>query len=251
MAFQLNQMIPGLNLDVGIKIPFEITDRDNTQWVSWMGNESFGSFGIAKFEWMNTKSVWGKQTAQRNYSFSAGLVYQMDIGDVKNALTINTRLDTKFGGSYTTRYLTSNATDFQAMNTEIRNPMELDFHIWPEYNLGFIIVGFDLGYIHQGAHTQKVPAINVNGTLNYPYFFGDTVNRVPEEITFDGKKQLTGKLTDGWSGGGRFGFGFYARKNLAPNTFFRGGIAYTQATKVDGIREKGAVTIPIGFEARF
>jgi hypothetical protein len=185
-AFALTA-VPGLTLDIGGKVPLPIKgDAVKT----WNGTD---------FKWEDTTKTDDKSTLQLPYQVSAGASYKAD------ALTLTGRVDAKVGGSFDTGVDGSKPIEVGP---------EVNFHLFPTYDIGIVVLGLDFGLAWYGAITQD----------------GDTYR--------------------GMDGGIQAGGGIYAQKTWGGATI-RGGLAYSAATEVNGTKEDGVFTIPLTFEYNF
>jgi hypothetical protein len=210
VAFQLT-MVQGLNLDVGFKYFIPI----DASWAGeWVREIAKGSTFEPWYKWTNNPAnTW---EATRNMEASIGAVYVMD------DITINFHGNGRFGGSFTTNDNKLDPT--LADPITINFPLELNFHLWPEYNLGFATMGLDIGFGYYGAYTV-----------------GDT----------DDVYKSTGKDETGWHGGMRMGFGVYVKKVLATNNTIQAGLAFSLGGVVNGVQEDTIFTVPVTFASRF
>jgi hypothetical protein len=194
-AFALTA-IEGLTLDIGGKVPLPVKADSVDTWT-----------GSPKYEW---KAGTGDWTAQAPYQVSVGASYK-----ASDALTIVGRVDGKFGGSY----------DIGTSGSEpIKFGPEINFHLFPTYNLGPVVLGLDFGLAWYGSYTYDGDVI---GSSDAP------LAGIPE-----------------LNGGIRAGGGLYVQKTWGGSTI-RGGLAYKAGTKVNGVQEDAIFTVPIVFEYAF
>ncbi|MDR1174916.1 MAG: hypothetical protein LBK83_05540 [Treponema sp.] len=186
--------VEGLTLDIGGKVPLPIKASSQKSW------------NTTDLEW---KKVPGDWEAQAPYQVSVGVSYVLD------ALTINGRVDTKFAGSYDTGAPNSDPVKFGP---------EVNFHLFPTYDLGIMVVGLDFGLAWYGETTEDGDAI----------FLPARAGGVAREA----------------DGGVRVGGGLYAQKSWGDCTI-RGGLAVKAGTEVNGVKEDAIFTIPIVFEYSF
>ena len=134
-AFAVDGPIPGLLLDIGGKVPLPVNGNSVVTW------------GGADDGWVNLNpgtvyDEWSKLDLQEKYTASIGFRYRMTVGDIKDDFEFMGRIDTKFGGYV--KY------DGDVVGETDKKTFELNAHIWPSYNLGFAIIGFDFGiYMNQ------------------------------------------------------------------------------------------------------
>jgi hypothetical protein len=194
-AFALTA-VQGLTLDIGGKIPLPLNlDSVNT----WNAIDY-------TWEYMGTDT---DAKAQAPYQVSLGAIYKAD------ALTITGRVDAKFGGSY---------DDGVSGSEPIKLGPEVNFHLFPTYDIGIVVLGLDFGLAWYGSTTYD----------------GDVI----------GSSDLPGFADRELNGGVRVGGGLYVQKTWGSCTI-RGGLAYSAATEVNGIKEDGVFTIPVVFEYSF
>ena len=221
-AFALT-MVDGLVVDLGFKYHLPVKSDQVGAWVTdiWEG----GSF-TTEYKWANYNDRLNQWEAKPSFGLSVGAIYNM------KPIVINTRIDTKFAGSF--EETMRNGQTHNVLG-KVDFPFELNFRVWPTYDLGFIIVGLDLGI----GYYRKFE--DGNGT------FGKTTRIV----SVDGST-ATGVDFDGWDGGVRFGIGAFVRKNFgAGNNFLQGGLAFSNGAKINGIKENTTFSIPIYFHASF
>jgi hypothetical protein len=197
-AFALTA-VEGLTLDIGGKVPLPVKLDSVEKW------------NPVDLEW-KAENPNDKSKAQAPYQVSVGAIYK-----VNDALTINGRVDTKFGGSY----------DFGISG---QDPMkvgpEINFHLFPTYDIGIVVLGLDFGLAWYGATTVD----------------GDVVGSDDVPIPGSDGREL--------NGGVRAGGGIYAQKTWGTCTI-RGGLAYSAGTKVNDLKEDAVFTVPVVFEYAF
>lgn len=195
-AFRLD-MVPGLLVDIGAKIPLPLQASQVRVW------------DPVKLEWTGQDTSQVNWTIQAPYQVSVGARYRID--DIE----IIGRVDTKFlGGIEISR---ANGLSGSA-NTpkDIEFPFELNVHFWPTYNLGFMIVGLDLGFAWAGEYKQS--GTELNKTLD---------------------------------GGFRVGGGVFVRHNLSGTANVQAGLFYSAPTEVNSVKEAGVFSIPVTFDFTF
>lgn len=194
-AFLLS-MVNNLTLDIGGKVPLLVKGSEVNNWVT------IDSTNVVAYLWQkadpNSKAEW-----QNPYQASIGVKYVMLDN---NALTLWGRVDGKFGGYY------DDGTD------KVNFGPEINLHLNPYYNLGFMTLGLDVGF----------------------GFIGKSTNDI---ATYNGGKDL--------DGGTRFGAGIYALKQLNPTCSVKGGFAYSAGTKVNGVQEDAVFSIPVVLDYTF
>jgi hypothetical protein len=188
LAFALTG-IEGLVLDIGGKFPLSVA-ADSIKF------------------WDSTDLKWDTPTSdakyQLNYRVALGVTYALN-----DKINLNGRVDAGFGGSY----------DSGISGIEpVKYAPEVNFHIWPTYNLGIVTLGLDFGI----------------------EWFGET--------TQDGKVLEIATVKQ--DGGTRVGGGLYVQKGIGGATI-RGGVAYRAAGERNGVKEDGVFTVPITLEFSF
>ena len=207
VAFALTA-VDNLTLDIGAKIPFALQGKNIKTW------------DPSDRKWTKDANKDREDKYQLPYQVGVGAQYVID------DLTLVGRIDAKFGGSY----------DPGIDGVEpLKFAPEVNFHIWPKYNLGFMSVGLDFGLGWYGKYTQDgdtvyaSSVIDVSGTLDPVY---------TQEI----------------KGGIRAGGGIWVEKAWATGSgtsTIRGGLAYRAGTEVNGIKEPGVFSIPVVFDYTF
>lgn len=99
--------------------------------------------------------------------------------------------------------------------TEMYFPVEINAHIWPSYNFGFARLIVDFGFEYIG------PTRNEEG-----------------DIVQDGEPLTL-------NGGTRIGAGISLEKRFAGNCVLKGGVAWKNGAKVNGIQEKMVISVPL------
>ncbi|MDR0487601.1 MAG: hypothetical protein LBG91_05080 [Treponema sp.] len=99
--------------------------------------------------------------------------------------------------------------------TEMYFAPELNIHIWPSYNLGFATVIADFGFEYIGA------TLNEDG-----------------KIVQDGNPRPM-------NGGNRIGAGISLEKKIVNNCLIKGGVAWKNSGKVNGVQEKMVISVPL------
>jgi hypothetical protein len=158
-------------------------------------------------------------TKTKDVTYFGGLQVALGAGYTMGAIGINARIDARFLESYT--------LEGTAGDGELHNGLDLNFHLWPSYDLGFATVGLDFGLQVLGAITNKD---------------GDVIGEVAG-------------VSDGYTGGIRVGFGLWLEKAIG-NGSIRGGVAYKVGTKIDDLgpnhkAENGILSIPVLFSYAF
>jgi hypothetical protein len=194
-AFALT-MIDGLTLDIGGKVPLPLKADQVDTWT-----------GAPDYKWDSGTGDW---KAQAPYQLSVGATYKAN-----SALTITGRVDGKFGGS----------VDSGVSGQEpIKFGPEINFHLFPTYDIGIVVLGLDFGLGWYGSYTYD----------------GDVIGS--SDVPLAGYSEL--------NGGVRAGGGIYAQKTWGGSTI-RGGLAYKAGTKVNGVKEDAVFSVPIVFEYSF
>jgi hypothetical protein len=182
---------PGLTIDVGGKVPLPF--KEWTRPVSnvfELEDESFITDSVYKS--YKNNNIW-----QAPYQVSVGANFTT--GD----LGLGGRADLRFGG-YT-----------KATVTEMYFPMEVNFHIWPSYDLGFARIIVDFGFEYIGA-----------------------TNDQDGNIVQDGEPLPL-------NGGNRIGMGISLEKKFPGNCVLKGGVAWKNSGTVNGVQEKMVISIPL------
>jgi len=144
--------------------------------------------------------------------FRVSLGAQYQIGN----LGIAGRVDTRFGGERSV----SGAND-EALGSLAFAP-KVNVHLWPSFDLGAFRVILNAGFEFVGETTRTATVAEDN-----------SVTVVVGE------------------GGTRFGMGLSVQRSFLGNFRARGGVAYRFPTEVNGIQERGVLTIPLFLEYSF
>ena len=180
-----------LTVDFGAKVWIPVSD-----WISDDWNDDDKKYERAK----DTGTYWG------GLHFALGVIYS---GLLDNNLTLRFRADTDLGRSWEGKNAIGN-------DVKIVNPVRLNFHFWPSYNLGWATVTFNAGLEYVGRNTVEIDGTNPND--------GSTA--------WDNSDRL------------RFGTGLWIEKFIASSSL-RAGLTYSTGTDKDHGDEKARFTIPI------
>jgi hypothetical protein len=175
--------VDSLVLDLGLKFWFPYDSYVSNIW-----NAADEKYEEAK----NFGSIMKPFQVSLGAGYTAG-----DIG-------INARIDASLAGKW---------TDVNGVSGIDRtDPLILNIHLWPSYNLGFATVGLDVGFKIIGKTTET----NKSDT----------------------------------DGGVEVGFGAWLKKSFGDSSI-KGGLAYRVGTEVDGVKEPGVLSVPIVFDYSF
>jgi len=210
-AFQLT-MVPGLNLDLGFKLPLTISQDSIKGWVSPQEvlptNDDWGWIAPDDSNW-NARAPLG---------FSVGAVYNM------SPIMLNARVDSRFAGKL----------DWVEPNAEMNLPLLLNFQLWPTYDLGDgLILGLHAAVAYFGKTTWATAPDNA---------YSDVVGEVQ-----DGWAGLEGGVRFGAGLWLQKNLGNLGRGG----SMIRGGLAYSHGATVNDRQEARTFTIPINFEFIF
>ena len=202
-AFQLTA-VQGLTLDFGGKFVLPVNESQVKVW-DLVANPVTGDP-----EWV--KGALAAGTYKAPVQIGLGANYVLD------ALTIGGRVDTNFGGGADIDEAVAGAND--GISTTLKQGFELNIHLWPTYNLGFMTLGLDVGFAMRGDTTRETLGVKTT-----------TVN------------------------GNQFGGGIYAQKVIGACTI-RGGLAFSASTKVGeagtkDVKSDTIFSIPVTFDYTF
>jgi hypothetical protein len=218
LAFQV-LAVEGLTLDIGGKyiLPLDETSVKtwNTTDLKWDDGQYTFNFGAGALP------VQGSFNAPVEVSLGAGY-------KVNDMITITGRVDGKFLGKATFDKVEAVPGTWTDADTEISIGPEVNVHLWPTFDLGFAVLGVDVGFA----------------------WFGET------------KMDSAGTSTTMDEGGIRVGGGVWLQKAFASNFTLKGGLAYSAATEFMGLKASGGVastrvktdgvfTIPVVLEYTF
>ena len=179
--------VEGLTVDFGLKFWIPIKD--------WL--DPADTWDEAKDEYVKLEKTG---TYFKGLQFALGAQYAL--GD----LGIAARVDAKMLENY----------ESDDGNIKYTAPLNLNFHLWPSYNLGFATLGIDFGLEVNGKSKLETPAGS----------------------------------TDGEEDGILIGFGAWLKKSFGSSSI-KGGLAYRAGTEYDGQKQNGIFTIPIVFDYSF
>ncbi|MDR2485908.1 MAG: hypothetical protein LBD55_11020, partial [Treponema sp.] len=168
-------------------------------------------FWIPIKDWLDPADTWDEDKdeyvkLEKTGTYFKGLQFALGAQYALGDLGVAARVDAKMLENY----------ESDDGNNKYTAPLNLNFHLWPSYNLGFATLGIDFG-------------LEVNGKS---------------------KRETPAGSTDGEEDGVRIGFGAWLKKSFG-NSSIKGGLAYRAGTEFGGKKENGIFTIPIVFDYSF
>ena len=207
-AFYFDRESSGLNFDIGFKYYFPFTaDKVKT----FRQNSLFDENEVLYIFEQHYDTAVEDFRVQPNFQVSIGANYNLW------GLLLRGRVDTRFGGSFEQTKLAG----ADVSNQKISFPFEINAHLYPQYNLGFMNLIFNIGVAWTGAHLQ-----------------GGNVYKKTDDLA-------------GWDGGLRVGYGIFGQRTFRRRSFIRAGFTYRHGFEVNGFREDRVFSIPIEVQSTF
>jgi len=231
-AFQLNQLVTGLNLDIGAKYYLPQTPGMVKTFYTRVydkDDEVVDFYGWAGYNPEVTGEDW-----VLNAPIFVGLGATYALQGMPFPVTIAGRVDAKLGGSFEV-IESATKTGVYAEGNTINYPTEIYVHLWPSIRLpdmGNITVGLNVGFNYYGATT-----VSVDG--DDPIAWGDKEADTPSPFTAPGTR-----APGGFIGGSRFSLGVRVDVPMPVGTLTT-GLAFRNGAEINGLKEDMVITLPV------